>query len=420
MDITLSPCALSGSVSDVIASKSMAHRAFICAALADRPTKIECNSSSNDITATVSVLRSIGAGIDIDGSIYTVTPITKIPSEQVEIDFGESGSTMRFMLPVLGALGIKAKMITHGRLTTRPLSPLYEELTVHGMKLSAQGKCPLYCEGRLAGHDFSINGSVSSQFISGLLFALAIMGGGKIIVQGKLESASYVDLTTDMLKTFGVTVIKNGSVFTVSHSKIVSPDYIRVEGDWSNAAFWLAAGALSKDGITVSPLNTQSIQGDRAITDILSSFGANVTIGDNSVTVKRNTLKATVIDAADIPDLVPVISVVAAACEGETLINNVARLRFKESDRVATVCEMLSVLGIQTRSDENTLTVCGGALGGGSVDSHNDHRIAMSAAVASCASLDEVTVLDAGAVNKSYPNFFEEIEKLGAKIRKEQ
>ncbi len=418
MDVILSPCALSGTIDDIIASKSLAHRAFICAAFADKPTRIECNSSSEDIVATTGVLRSMGAQIIKDGDIYTVTPIKTLTEDEIEVDFGESGSTMRFILPILCALGIKAKMITHARLTTRPLSPLYEELISHGAKLSEQGKCPLYCSGKLSGNEYTINGGVSSQFVSGLMFALAVSGGGNIRIEGKLESASYVSLTVDMLKKFGVEVTKKDGCFTVKSQKIISPSYIRIEGDWSNAAFFLAAGALSEKGITVRPLCKDSIQGDRAIADILSKFGAEVSFDENAVSVKRKKLSALEIDAADIPDLVPIISVVAAASEGTTMIKNISRLRFKESDRVETVCNMLENLGIHTQADENTMTIYGSKLHGGVVDSHNDHRIAMSAAIASCISDGPVTVKDAGAVKKSYPDFFEKIVVLGAKAQK--
>ncbi|MBE6688620.1 MAG: 3-phosphoshikimate 1-carboxyvinyltransferase [Ruminococcaceae bacterium] len=420
MDITLSPKNLCGNITDIIASKSLAHRALICAAFADSPTVIKCNSSSDDIRATVGVLRSIGAKIDIDGNIYTVTPVFDIPQSQVKIDFGESGSTMRFMIPVLGALGINAQMITHGRLTTRPLSPLYEELVKHGMVLSEQGKCPLYCHGRLEDNNYTISGNVSSQFISGLMFALAVTNGGTITVKGKLESASYVELTIDMLEKFGVSVTQNENVFTVHDTSLTSPKEICIEGDWSNAAFWLCAGALSEKGVTVSPISSDSIQGDKAILDALCAFGAGISYTKTGVCVRKNRLTASDIDASDIPDLVPVISVVAAMCSGTTVINNISRLRYKESDRVATVREMLGNLGIKTQADENTLTVFGGKILGGTVDSHNDHRIAMSAAVASCVSLGDITITNAQAVSKSYPDFFEQITTLGAVVHKKE
>jgi len=418
MDITLKPHALCGEINDIIASKSLAHRAFICAALADGTTEIECNSSSKDIEATAGVIASLGAKVEKDGNVYKITPIKAIPKNMIQLDFGESGSTMRFVLPILGALGVEAEMITHGRLTTRPLSPLYEELVRGGMVLSQQGVCPMYCKGKLGITEYTIDGGVSSQFISGLIFALSVMGGGSVNVTGKLESASYIDLTLGMLEKFGIQVARNQNRFTVLKGKITSPGKIRIEGDWSNAAFWLAAGALSEDGITVSPMEINSSQGDRAIADILKKFGADVNICGNKITVKKKELCACTVDAADIPDLVPVISVIAAASRGSTVIENTARLRFKESDRVAAVCEMLGAFGIKTEAYENSMVIHGGRLTGGKVNSYNDHRIVMSAAVASSVCDGDITVIDAQAVNKSYPDFFGVMSMLGGKTQK--
>lgn len=420
MDIILKPRSLCGEINDIIASKSLAHRAFICAALADGVTEIECNSSSKDIEATAGVIASLGARVEKNGNFYKITPIKAIPNNKVRLDFGESGSTMRFILPILGALGVEAEMITHGRLTTRPLSPLYEELVRGGMTLSEQGICPLYCKGRLAITEYTIDGGVSSQFISGLIFALSIMGGGSVEVTGKLESASYIDLTLGMLKKFGIEVVKNQNRFTVLQGKITSPGKIRIEGDWSNAAFWLAAGALSERGVTVSPVELNSYQGDRAIVDILKKFGADVNAFENKITVKKKELVACTVDAADIPDLVPIISVVAAASRGSTVIENTARLRFKESDRVAAICEMLEALGIKTEAYENRMVIHGGKLTGGKVNSYNDHRMVMSASVASSVCDGDITVTEAEAVNKSYPDFFDVMSKLGGKPQKYQ
>lgn len=420
MNITLKPCRLSGKINDAIASKSLAHRAFLCASLAEGQTEIECNSSSKDIEATVGVIRTLGATVEKNGNIYTVTPIKEIPGETIRLDFGESGSTMRFVLPIVGALGVKAEMITHGRLTQRPLSPLYEQLTESGMILSPQGICPLYSEGRLKLREYTIDGGVSSQFISGLIFALCVMGGGKVNVTGKLESASYIDLTTDVIKKFGIDIKKSGSAFTVAEGKLKSHGKIKIEGDWSNAAFWLAAGALSEDGITVSPLNTSSAQGDRKIVEILEGFGADIKICNDKITVKKKNLTCCTVDASDIPDLVPIISVVAAASRGSTVIENTARLRFKESDRVMAVCKMLESLGIKAEAHENHMVIHGGRLTGGTVDSYNDHRIAMSAAIASSVCEGDVTVVNAEAVNKSYPDFFENISNIGGKFRVHQ
>ncbi|MBQ9940845.1 MAG: 3-phosphoshikimate 1-carboxyvinyltransferase [Clostridia bacterium] len=417
MTITLNSHAPEGRIDNMPASKSIAHRAFICACFAQGETEIECDSFSEDIQATVGVIKSLGAEVTKQGNRYTVIPVKSVPKEQVQLDFFESGSTMRFILPILGALGIKAEMLTRGRLTTRPLSPLYEILSSSGMILSPQGICPLYCEGKLNKNNFSLDAGVSSQFISGLLFALSLSGGGTVEITGSFESRDYVYLTCDILKKFGIQVTHKDNKFTVSRGKITSPGKIIIESDWSNAAFWLSLGALSRKGISVSPLNLNSVQGDIRILDILKKFGAEIITEKDSITVRKGQLSAIHFDARDIPDLVPVISVVAAASEGVTVIDGISRLRIKESDRVHSVCEMLGNLGIKTQSDANSMKIYGGKLTGGTVDSFGDHRIVMSASIASFVAEGEVTINNARAVNKSYPTFFGEIGKLGAQVK---
>lgn len=408
MKITLTPRKLRGEIMDVIASKSMAHRVLICAALADSPTEIVCNSSSRDIMATIDALRSLGAGIKIYGNVFIVQPIADIPNMRVSINCRESGSTLRFLLPIIGVFGVNAVIMGSGRLSKRPLSPLIEELTAHGMTIthSIHTGLPLECSGKLTGSSYIISGEVSSQFVTGLLFALSASGGGKITVSGRLESQPYVDMTVFVLKQFGVSVEENSGDYIVKAGKLRSPGRICVEGDWSNGAFWLAAGALSTDGVSVSPLSTESVQGDREILLLLNKFGADVTISGKTVTVRRKALHGTEFDASDIPDLVPVLAIIAAAAEGTTVIRGVARLRLKESDRIKSVYDMLTALGATVETDNEKITIVGGQIRGGTVDSQNDHRIAMAAAIAAAAADGDITIVGAEAVEKSYPDFF--------------
>lgn len=414
MKVTLKPKKPGGAVTDVIASKSMAHRALICAALADSPTEIECNSSSLDIMATAGALRSLGAGIEISGNIFRVQPIADIPEGRVTVNCGESGSTLRFILPVIGALGVKADVTGSGRLAKRPLSPLIEELTTHGMTFTPgpQDGFPLECGGRLKGSSYTIDGGVSSQFVTGLMFALTASGGGEIKVTGRLESRPYVDLTMAVLREFGVRVEEKDGIFNIAAGKIRSPGRMRIEGDWSNGAFWLAMGALSDEGVSVSPLNVRSVQGDREVYTLLEKFGADVKISGETVTVRKKSLSGTDFDASDIPDLVPVLSVVASAAEGTTVIREVTRLRLKESDRIKSVCDMLTALGVTVDADDEKITIEGGQIRGGTVESQNDHRIAMAAAVASAEADGDITIVGAEAVEKSYPDFFEKMKEL--------
>ena len=391
MIVTLPKAALSGTI-PAVASKSMAHRLYLCAHLADTPTEILCATTSADIAATTACLAAMKR------------------SEPV-LACGESGSTLRFLLPVAAALGLEAEFHMAGRLPDRPMEPLLLQLSAHGVTLSRPRREVLRICGRLTPGSFVLPGNVSSQFISGLLFALPLLEAeSTLTVTGQTESAPYVSMTLDALSQFGVHPQSKDHGFTVSPAAYRSPGTVTVEGDWSNAAFPLCAGALSGP-VTVTGLNPESLQGDREILHILSRFGANIQHNSTSVTVSRGHLTATDIDASNIPDLVPVLAIVAAAAEGTTRMFHAARLRLKESDRLQTVCAMLRALGADGEETPDGLLIRGGRpLTGGTVNSCGDHRIAMSAAVASA--LCDVTVEGAEAVNKSYPKFWDDFFEL--------
>jgi len=420
MNQTIRQGALSGTV-PAIASKSHAHRLLICAALADRPVRIRCTTTNADIDATASCLSALGADIRREGEFFSVTPIRRVRTGQT-LDCGESGSTMRFLFPVVTALRADASLLGHGRLPSRPLSPLYEEMTAHGAEPAPMGTNPLFCGGSLTPGEYTIDGGTSSQFISGLLFALPLLGEkSRITVTGRLESRPYIDMTVEALRLFGADITESSpNVFEIGTSPYRTPaaDGITTEGDWSNAAFWLSAGAFSEAGITVTTLNTNAIQGDRKITEILAAFGAEVTVGDSAVTVRRvRPLRGIVLDASDIPDLVPIVSVTAAGAVGTTVITGCGRLRLKESDRIASVCAMIRNLGGDISAEGDTITIRGtGTLSGGTVDSVNDHRIAMAASAAAGICTSPVTVTGAEAVAKSYPGFFEDYKKLNGEL----
>lgn len=404
---------------NAISSKSEAHRLLICAALSDGETCIVCNDTNQDIDATVSCLNALGASIiraeNGDGEkCFNVTPIGQIPTHAA-FDCGESGSTLRFLLPVVAALGIECDIYMHGRLPERPLSPLYELLTKNGVTLSPQGSNPLHVSGRLKSGNYEIAGNISSQFISGLLFALPFADGDSTLTMtGKLESTPYITMTEQALECFEAHIRNDGNVFYIPRAnscvglnRFTTPHTVFVGGDWSNAAFFLCAGALSKGGVTVCGLDVTSPQGDREILNILKRMGAAISRSGNSITVSKADLFGIEIDASQIPDLVPVISVVASVAMGKTRIYNASRLRLKESDRLRSVCDMLSSLGADIKETEDGLIIHGinKKLTGGTVSSHNDHRIAMSAAVASLVCTGPVTVEGIEAVNKSYPSF---------------
>ena len=396
------------------ASKSQAHRLLICAALGEETCEIVCDGVSADIAATAKCLNALGAKVERTETGFLVSPIQKVPEGCCELLCGESGSTLRFLLPVVGALGAQAAFRREGRLPQRPLAPLDGVLTAHGMTLSEDGDL-LLCSGQLQTGNYEIAGNVSSQYISGLLMALPrLTGESTLTVTGPLESAAYIAMTEDALRLSGVDFSKNGASYAIpGGQRFRLPVRTVVEGDWSNAAFFLCMGALSKEGVTVEGLNLQSSQGDRGVLDVLRRFGAEVGEEGDTVTVRRGTLRGVTIDASPIPDLIPVLSVVASVAAGETRVENASRLRLKESDRLKSTANLLRALGGQVEEKEDGLVITGvPALHGGAVETQNDHRLAMSAATAACAATGEITVDNDGCVAKSYPRFWEDFSSL--------
>ncbi len=391
MDMTIFPQKLAGTIA-VLPSKSQAHRLLICAALADGPTELICPQTSRDMDATADCLRALGAKITRTDQGYNVSPIREVPKNAL-LPCGESGSTLRFLLPLAGALGVEAEFQMEGRLPQRPLSPLWEELERMGCTLTRSDT--LQIRGQLRPGVYSIAANVSSQFVTGLLFALSLLpGGSTLTLTGTVESAPYIEMTLAAMAQFGGNIRKSGNRFHLSPAPFRSPGRLTVEGDWSNGAFWLAANALGSN-LEIQNLDPASPQGDRACARWIPALQ-----------------KHQAITARDIPDLVPILSVVAAANRG-AVFTDIQRLRLKESDRVAAVLQMLSALGGHAEATESTLTVYGTGLSGGTVDAMNDHRIAMAAAIASTVCTGPVTILGAQCVEKSYPQFWAEFARLG-------
>lgn len=409
MDITISPGKLTGQV-NAVPSKSQAHRVLLCAALSDRPTRVEISSICNDLIATIGCIQGFGGKIEHEfGRAEIISPISvTLPSAICPC--GESGATLRFFLPLAGALGIDTLFLLEGRLPYRPLSPLWEELERHGCKLTWVSRTQLQSQmdrvpprvtaglrltGKLHPGRYCIDGHISSQFTSGLLMALPLLDGESKLEQlGNIESQPYIDMTLQVLHRFGVDWVD----FSIpGNCSFVSPSNINIEGDWSNAAFWLCANAFGSQ-VTVNGLDPNSVQGDRVITDYLSNNDRQIELS-----------------AANIPDLVPILAVVGAAGSG-AIIHDIQRLRLKESDRVSAIVDMICSLGGKAFADEQTLTVYPVSPIGGTVDSKNDHRIAMAAAIASTVCTRPVSILNAECVSKSYPNFWKEFTRLGGKI----
>ncbi len=417
-------------------SKSEAHRLLIASSLAAlygygrAIREVRCTDLNEDIEATVRCLRALGADIERRGDILAVTPISEVPSAPV-LDCGESGSTLRFLLPVVCALGglagtpkdFCASMVGHGRLPQRPLSPLYEELVAHGAVLSPMGSNPLTVSGGISAGDYTLDGGVSSQFVSGLLFALPLLQGeSRVHITGRVESAPYIHMTVDALSSLTTAVSGVLPHFTVQNVKAcaapnsTAAETLFVGGDWSGAAFFLTAGVLSGEGnmITVTGLDSASRQGDKAIVDILRRMGGRIETDSGEYRAYGSRLRGCRIDATQVPDLVPILAVAAAVADGETVIEGAARLRLKESDRLRTVTDMLTSLGADIRETEDGLVIHGvPILHGGVVNAAGDHRIAMSAAVAATrCGVDAVTIRGAEAVGKSYPAFWDEFDRL--------
>ncbi|MDR0879709.1 MAG: 3-phosphoshikimate 1-carboxyvinyltransferase [Clostridioides sp.] len=417
MDIKIYPSKLNGSIT-VPPSKSMAHRLIICASLADGISKIRNVELSDDISATIDAMKVAGADIEIDGNTVKVKgrankdvselrekpDIKEIPRKTSDInlvDCNESGSTLRFLIPVFSALELKARFIGEGRLHTRPLKPYYDIFDSQKITYSYdEEKMDLRVEGNLSPGKIYIRGDISSQFISGLLFSLPLLDGdSEIEITTKLESRSYVDMTIEALKRFGVDIdIDYPKIFIKGNQRYISTE-VKVEGDYSQAAFFMSARALGSD-IEVSGLNEDSLQGDKIVAEVFESL----------ITETYNT-----VDVSQLPDVVPEIAFVASLSSGMTKIVNASRLRLKESDRLAAIYMELGKLGADVQIDEDSLVIRGvnKLRGGVEVWSHDDHRIAMMLAIASAFCEEPVVLKSAESVKKSYPKFYEDFKKLG-------
>ena len=413
MRATLSRSTPHGKIS-AIASKSVAHRLLICASFADKPSLIRCEQLNDDINATIDCLCALGASIRICKPYIEVTPISALNKKAI-LPCNESGSTLRFLLPVCASLNGEFTFEMRGRLSERPLAPLDAVLISHGAKIEKIESDKLCVSGSLSGNAYEIAGNVSSQFITGLLLALSISKAKSTVeITGNLESAPYVDITLDALMQFGVEITKKGSVLYIPAIPLSSPKELSVEGDWSNAAFPLALGIIGGGEISVIGLDLSSKQGDKKIIELLREFGGEIYQSGSSLTARHSALHGIKIDASQIPDLVPILATVASVAQGETLIYGASRLRIKESDRLMSITHVLSTLGADIRETEDGLIIKGKKeLNGGSVDSFGDHRIAMSVAVASTVCSSPVILDGAEASNKSYPDFWRDIETLG-------
>ena len=401
----------------IISSKSDGHRSLIAAALAQEESVLFVDGWSEDMEATARCLQSLGADVEREPSGIYVMPIAHGgQKDECVLDCGESGSTLRFLLPVAAALGKRCRLIGKGRLPERPIAVLMEEMARHGCTYDSD-HLPLTLEGRLKSGIYTLPGNVSSQFITGLLFALPLLeGDSEIRLTSPMESKGYIDMTLKTLEIFGVRTEKTENGWRIpGGQKYQGPRMRCAEGDWSNAAFWLTAGAIG-GSIGCQGLDMESPQGDRAIASLLEEFGATAKVAGNQITVTHQKMKGIRIDAAQIPDLVPILCVAAAAAEGQTEIYNAGRLRIKESDRLAVMAECMRKIGVAVEERPDSIIITGGCVPPQEeivIDSHNDHRIVMAMTIAAVSLGVALTIVGAEAVNKSYPSFFMELAKLG-------
>lgn len=414
-DVKFSPFVPNGTV-NVPPSKSDVHRAIICAAMANGVSRISPVALSNDIKATIGCIKALGADAVLENNVLTVDGTNMYKNKTALLDCGESGSTLRFFIPIAAVGNINATFVGKGKLPQRPIGIFTEALPKAGTVCKTEGGLPLEIKGQLKSGIFKIPGNVSSQFITGLLLALPILeGDSEIVLTSPLESVGYIAMTIRTMKQFGVNIQATEKGWHIKGGQSYKTCDYKTDGDWSQAAFFMVLGAVSGK-VTVKGVAKDSTQGDKKCAEILARFGAKVTQLDNEVTVEKGELKAITIDASQIPDLVPVLSVCAAFAEGTTRIINAERLRIKECDRLKATAELLNNLGGKVKELSDGLEITGvSSLKGGNVNGYNDHRIVMSAAVCAARSDEDITATFAMSINKSYPDFYIDYNSIGGK-----
>ena len=427
--IRIIPTKLKGTVI-APSSKSMGHREIICAGLAEGTSIVDNISMSKDIEATCRCLRALGVTIEdvpskfVGRSALKVTGTGKLRAAEAGADCGESGSTLRFFIPLGALLGEAFTFTGHGKLVSRPLNAYYDIFEKQGLKYQTaeEGHLPLTVNGRLQAGLYQLPGNVSSQYVSGLLFALPLLGNDSVIeITSELESSAYVDMTLSCLKKYGIEIVNEDNAhrrYLVRGGQKYQVMDSNVEGDWSQAAFWTVGGSLGET-VICSGVDYTSLQGDKAVVPIMEGMAANIKVQGNDVVTDGGNTKATVIDAANCPDIIPVLTVLAAVSEGTTEIINAGRLRIKECDRLAAITQELNKLGADITELPEGLIIKGkpeGLQGGAEVDAWNDHRIAMSLAIAAQKCTEPFTLTGASSVQKSYPEFWQDYKLVGGKI----
>ncbi len=411
----MGPSSISGSIS-IPPSKSFLHRAVICAALAGGKSEIYPIVFSDDVLATINAVKNLGVDVNIAGGDRLTLHRGAFANKQIDIDCGDCASTLRFLIPIASALGINVKFKRSISLAKRPIKYYLEVLASNGLNYKLNSDNSIDVSGKLQAGKFSLRGDISSQFISGLLLTLPLLDDdSETNITSKLESEAYVDMTIAVMKNFGVEVEKKGNNFYIKGKQEYKACKYHVEGDWSQAAFFMAAAAINGN-IRIKNLNKNSLQGDKKILDLLSDFGANIYWDAVDLCIKKSKLQGINIDASQIPDLVPILSVVAAYANGTTKINNATRLKYKECDRLKAIYLQLKSLGVDIEKFADGLAINGNkSYNGGVLSSHKDHRMVMALSVMALRLKNSLKILDAQSINKSYPNFFRDYNSIGGK-----
>lgn len=416
LDIELFPSNLKGQIK-APPSKSLSHRALICASLSKGQSIITNIVYSEDILATIGALELLGAKFDKQKNRLIIKGVKKIKAPQVAINCNESGSTLRFLIPIFSLSNKKISFTGKVSLIKRPQS-VYEDIFKQDGNTFKVIDNKIVVNGSVTAREYLLKGNISSQFFSGLMFALPLLkGDSTILIDGTLESKGYIDLTIKMLEEFGINIqeIKNG-YFIKGNQKYARNNY-KVEGDYSQAAFFLVSGILN-GLINVSNLDHESLQGDKAIIEVIQKMKGKVIYTENGFITESSSTIGTIVDLSDYPDLGPIIALLGSLSKGKTKIINAGRLRIKESDRIESTVKTLIALGANISSTKDEIIIHGKTAlkGGVTVDSYNDHRIAMMISIAASLSKEKVILTNANAVNKSYPNFFEDFKSVGGKI----
>lgn len=396
-------------------SKSAAHRAIICASLCEGKSIIAPVDISNDIRATINCMEALGADIEINGDVLTIDGKNVFSNKEVvNLDCGESGSTLRFLIPVCGAGGMSVQFTGHGKLPERPIGIYLDCLPEKGVICETQGGLPLKISGKLQSGIYKVAGNVSSQFITGLLLALPLLDGdSEILLTTELQSYGYVDMTTDIMNKFGVEVNRTETGWKIKGSQKYKARDFTVEGDWSQAAFFMTAAAIG-GRITIDNLDMQSCQGDKECMEIYKRFGANITENSGKIIIEKGNLHGIEVNAQNIPDMVPALAVLGAFSDGITVIKGAGRLKIKECDRLSAMADGLSRMGAHITETADGFIIYGvNSLKGAEIDGYNDHRIVMSFAAAAVGCDGDVIISDMESINKSYPKFFEDYRKVG-------